>query len=170
MPAQKVTQGQLYFYGTGTHGLTFQTKLLMATCLLGDTGSFSIPSNPYKPGAAVSLSGNLGGDQTLQFGPAYYAGNKYFQLWYEGSFQFKVAKLLAPAASAQPVSAQAKFTFKGTLKAFLANNIEGHGGPPVFDVSLTGKGIATAFFGASYPIGPTVLVRSVLAQSYSFNP
>jgi hypothetical protein len=169
MPAQKVTGGLLFFYGIGARGLTLQSKNLLVTFDLGDSGSFSLPNGPYPAAAAIKLSGNLTGDQTLHFGPAYYAGTQYATLWYEGSLQFKVAKLLAPAASSQPVTAKTKFTFKATLKAFQANNISGGGGPPVFNVSLTGNGIATAFLGASYPgPNPAAQVRDVLAQSYCF--
>jgi hypothetical protein len=171
MPAQKVTGGLLYFYGIGARGLTFQTKHLMATINLGDTGSFSIPGGPYPAGSIIKLSGNLGGEQTLRFGPAYYGGKNYAKLWYSGSLQFKVVKLLGPANSSQPVSAQAKFAFKGTLTSYLTDPMIGGGSPPVFDVALTGKGIATAFLNASHPgPNPAAPLRDVIAQSYCFHP
>lgn len=168
MATLKVNGGILFFYGTTGRGLTLQTKNLMATFDLGDTGSFSIPSGPHRAGEEVDTSGNLAGDQTLRFGPAYHEGKQYPKLWYAGSLAFRAVPLTVPHDSARPVAVRTRFTFEGTLKAFLSNNISGQGGPAVFDVALTGGGTATAFFSASHSAGASLLVRDVLAQSYSF--
>lgn len=168
MPTLKVSGGILFFYGTTPRGLTLQTKNLMTTFDLGDTGSFSIPSGPHQSGEVVDISGNLAGDQTLRVGPAYYEGTKYPKLWYEGSLEFHAVPLTVPGVSALPVAVCTRFTFAGTLKAYLSNNISGGGGPAVFDVALTGGGVATAYFSASRSAGANLLVRDVLTQSYSF--
>ncbi len=168
MATLKVNGGILFFYGTTGRGLTLQTKNLMATFDLGDTGSFSIPSGPHQSGEVVDISGNLAGDQTLRSGPAYHKGKKYPKLWYEGSLEFSAVPLTVPGDSARPVAVRTRFTFQGTLKSFLSSNISGQGGPAVFDMALTGGGTATAFFSASHSAGANLLVRDVLAQSYSF--
>lgn len=167
MATAKVNGGVLYFYGIGARGLTMQTKDMMATLDLADTGSFSIPSGAHAAGQIMTLSGNLAGNQTLRFGPAYYQGTNYPKLWYEGSLKFIAAPIAVPGNSAQPVAVRATFTFNGTLRAFTSNNNAGGGGAPVLDVALTGKGTATAYFGATYA-GARKPVRDVIAQSYCF--
>ncbi len=169
MTALRVTSGQLVFYGVSGRGLTLKSKELIATLDLADTGSFSIPSGPFKAGDVVNVSGNLTGDQTLRFGPANYLGTSHAKLWYEGSLQFAVRAELAPASSNKPVTMHPRFAFRGNLKAFAASNVSG-GGAPVFDVALAGHGRSTIVLGASYDIGGGVLARDIHAWYYDFRP
>lgn len=166
--ASTVTAGQLVFYGVSGRGLTLKSKELIATLGLADTGSFSIPSGPLKPGDIVPVSGILAGEQTLRNGPANYLGTSHAKLWYEGTLQFEVRAVTAPASSNKPVTIHPRFTFTGNLKAFAASNITGGGGPPVFDVALTGRGRATIVLGASYDVGGGVLARDIRAWFYDF--
>jgi len=141
---------------------------MMATLELGDTGSFPIPSNPYRTGDVINISGNLGGGQTLRSGPAYYNGTSFAKLWYEGSLEFHVRNIMAPAESSQPVMKRATFKFAGRLKAYQSNNGSGDGGPAVFDVKLVGKGQAFVHLGISYELGGGSLGRDARAWLYSF--
>lgn len=166
MTNQTVIGGMLFFYGTAEHGLTLQTKDLMATFALADTGSFLIPNSPII-GEIADVSGNLAGDQTLRFGSAYYEGTRYAKLWYEGSLEFRAAPITVPRHSSNPVAVRTRFAFEGTLTAYESNNVFGGGGPAVLDMVLAGGGTATAYFGAAHSVGST-LVRDLLAQCYSF--
>lgn len=163
-----ITEGILFFYGTSGRGLTLHAKHLMATLELGDTGGFPIPSNPYKAGDIIQITGTLGGGQTLRNGPAYYRGARYPKLWYEGTLQFLVRKIIAPADSPHPIAKRAAFRLKGNLRAYQANNIAGNGGPAVFDVRLVGKGRATVYLSASRDLGGGSLGRDARAWLYSF--
>lgn len=168
MATLKVTEGLLFFYGISGRGLTLHTKHLMATLELGDTGSFPIPGNPYGAGDIINISGKLSGGQTLQSGPVYYNGTSFAKLWYEGSLEFHVRNITAPADSSQSVSKRAAFKFSGSLKAYQSNNVSGGGGPAVFDVKLAGKGQATVHLGISYGLGGGSLGRDARAWLYSF--
>jgi hypothetical protein len=165
----KVTEGLLCFYGVAGRGFTLHTKNLMATFELGDTGSFPIPSNPYKAGDIIDISGNLAGGQTLRSGPCYYNGTSHPKLWYEGSFEFHAQPIAAPGNSSSPVAIRTPFKFKGSLRAYQSNNISGTGGPAVFDVALIGKGRATVNLGASYDVGGGTLGRAARAWLYYFS-
>lgn len=165
-----VTEGVLLFYGITARGLTLRAKDLGATFDLADTGSFSIPSNPLKAGDAINISGNLAGGQTLRSGPAYYEGEVYSKLWYEGSLEFHATPVIVPPDSSNPVAIRTPFKFMGNLKAYQSNNISGGGGPAVLDIALIGRGQATADLCASYDDGAGGLVREVCAWFYYFSP
>ena len=169
MTQSRITEGLLYFYGVSGRGFTLQTKNLMATLELGDTGSFPIPSNPYKAGDIINISGNLAGGQTLRSGPAYYNGTGYPKLWYEGSLEFRANPIAAPGDSSSRVAIRAPFKFKGNLKAYQSNNISGGGGPVVFHVALIGRGRATVNLGASYDVGGGTFARAARAWLYYFS-
>ncbi len=169
MTTLRVTEGLLFFYGLTGRGLTLQTKDLMATLELADTGSFPIPSNPYKAGDVINISGNLAGDQTLRNGPAYYNGTSYPKLWYEGSLEFHARPITAPGDSSNPVAIRTTFKFSGNLRAYQSNNISGGGGPAVFDVALIGRGRATVHLGTSHDVGGGTLVRDARAWLYYFS-
>lgn len=164
----KITEGILFFYGTSGRGLTLHAKHLMATLELGDTGSFPIPSNPYRAGEIIDITGTLAGGQSLRNGPAYYNGASFPKLWYEGSLEFLVHDIISPADSSQPVAKYAAFRLRGNLRAYQANNVAGNGGPPVFDVRLVGKGRATVHLSPSRDLGGGSLGRDARAWLYSF--
>jgi len=164
----KISEAVLYFYGINARGFTLRAKNLMATLNLADSGSFPV-LGAYKAGEVINISGTLAGEQTLHSGPAYYDGKRYPKLFYEGSLVFNANRFALPPDSSHSVSIRVPFAFTGNLKAYESSNISGGGGPAVFDVVLSGKGQATANFGASYNVG-SGRARDILTLFYYFLP
>jgi len=168
MSTRSIREGLLVFYGLAPRWLTMHSKDLMVTLELADTGGFSIPSGPYKPGDSIDASGILSGDQTLHCGPAYYNGTSYPKLWYAGSLRFQANPVTAPGSSAGPARVRTDFSCSGNLIAYLKNPFLGNPGPPVFDTDLEGRGKTTLHLTAPYGSAGGVLLRDVRAWLYCF--
>jgi hypothetical protein len=151
--AVKITGGSLCQIENGVRSFNLSAGVLALSIHLADSGSFFIPSQNF-PGESFSLGGTLAGDQTLHNGPVDFNGQHHALIWFTGTLEFLSNAFVMPANGPTPITKTAKFTMSGSLNGFLNNPFIGDPGPPVFEVTLTGKGEAAVRFSASSSIGP----------------
>lgn len=157
-----ITGGSLFVYQTQSSDFLLEGTDFAIHFSLGDLGSISMPAMGG-PGAHISLSGMLAGDQTLRFGVVDYGGQVYPQLWFTGALNVHATAYTVPASSNRPVHHTSRFTLDGTLQAYLNNPAIGNPGPAVFDLQLKGKGKVTVRMSAAVSN-----VRSVTSYYYLF--
>jgi hypothetical protein len=116
----------------------------------GQEPGFPAPSlcSPCVAGDLVNLYGNFVGESTLGSGPAIVNGIAYSKVFYAGQLEFDAETVQFPAGSST-VKLMSPFVLStdpggpSSLQGFLTSNLQG---PPVFNVTLTGLGVATATF------------------------
>ena len=165
--ALHVTAGSLCQPEFGIRTLNLSAGLLALSIHLSDSGAFLIPDETF-PGETYSCSGELSGDQTLHNGPVDFNGVHYGRLWFTGTLTFTSKPFAMPATGPGPVTKTEKFTMSGNLQGFHNNPFVGSPGPAVFDVTLTGQGVATVRFGASVASPPAPDGRWVKSLFHQF--
>ena len=163
MPALKVTAGSLCLIENGIRSFNMSAGLLAVSLHLSDSGAFFIPSKKF-PGETYSCGGQLAGDQTLHNGPVDYNGQAHPLIWFTGTLKFVSKAFAVPGNGATPVTKTAKFKMSGNLQGFFNNPFIGPPGPAVFDVTLSGKGVATVRFSATTGMPAGRFVRSLFHQ------
>ena len=146
--AVPVEFGSLCLIENGVPSFNLSAGLLALSLHLSDSGSFLIPDKKF-PGETYSCGGQLAGDETLHNGPVDFNGERYALLWFVGTLEFVSKAFPVPGNGPAPVTKTAQFTFGGTLTAYHNNPFVGPPGPAVFDVTLTGKGLAAVRFAAT---------------------
>jgi hypothetical protein len=167
--AVKVTAGSLCLFENGAASFNLSGGPLALSIHLSDNGGLVIPVKKF-PGETYSCGGQLSGDQTLNNGPVDFNGERHPLIWFTGTLQFVSTPFAMPPNGAVPVTKSAKFTMSGNLQGFLNNPFIGNPGPAVFDVTLTGKGMATVHFSesVSFPMQPDGRwVRSLFHQFHA---
>ena len=162
MPVTRhITGGSLFIYQPGLSLFALESTDFAIRFELADFGSIPMPEMKSQ-GQTLNLSGYLGGGQTLRYGEVDYGGKVYPRLWFEGDLHITATPFIVPANSSHPIHHTTPFELTGTLKAFMADNISGNGGPAVFDYSLYGNGKV------SVRLGPFSGNRPVTSYFYSF--
>jgi hypothetical protein len=104
---------------------------------------------PCLAGDSVSFNSSFKGDFNLGFGPAIVDGVSYPELHYAGVLAFEGGSVTFPGGSSGTVELVSPFVLASDavngsfLEGFLTSDLQG---PAVFNVELTGGGLATATF------------------------
>jgi hypothetical protein len=135
----------------------------------GGEPGFAGPSlcTPCVTGNLVDFNGTFAGEFTLGSGPATVNGVSYPNVFYTGSLEFEAPGVTFPGGSST-VTLTSPFMLAtppgsaSSLQGFLDASLQG---PPVFNVALTGAGVATAI----YTEGPAGLFN-FSHVTYAFSP
>lgn len=121
----------------------------------GDEQGAAGPNSTCRPcvaGDIVNFNGLFSGEYTLGSGPATVNGVSYSKVYYGGTLAFQAGSITFPGGSSEIIELVSPFVLawdppiQVSLQGFSTFPGAGSTGPPLFNVELTGHGLATAAF------------------------